>query len=283
MIACPLCHQMNVKPHGWKVSDIIFQECKLCGFVFVPRPIPFSYKEIYNADYARLRGHDLISSPIYQSKLKTAQWYLKKMERFFTKGAMLDVGCSTGANVAKACDLGWEAFGVDINEAALNTARLNIPQAKFYQDLHHPEIIARKYALITLFDVIEHVEDIQGFIKNLVSLLDQKGVLFILTPDASSLSAHVMGNQWPHLFNEHISLFSKPNLATLLKNNNLRVVESGFAWKLVSFQGLYRHASCHLQKGIGGKIATSILSLFKNSSSVFPFNIGEFYMIAVKT
>jgi 2-polyprenyl-3-methyl-5-hydroxy-6-metoxy-1,4-benzoquinol methylase len=282
MPSCPLCHQTHSEPNGWITEDVAYQKCVICGFVFIPRPISFSTHELYNADYARLRGHDLIHSSIHRSKLQTAALYLNKISKYISKGSMLDIGCSTGANVAKALELGWKVSGMDINTAAISTAQSYIPRALFYQSLEDPGLTKEKFNLITLFDVIEHIEDLHIFIDQVNSLLASQGLLFILTPDAESFSAKYMKNQWPHLFSEHISLFSRKNLILFLEQHNFRVLETGFAWKYVSLEGIYRHAACH-SEGRFSKTVKALLTPFKESSLIIPFNIGESYVIAEKT
>jgi SAM-dependent methyltransferase len=276
-MSCPLCHHNDFRLNGWVAQGSSYYECQRCGFIFLPRPITYSAGDVYNADYARLRGHDLIDSVIHKSKLKTAQWYLNKISKYTSVKTMLDVGCSTGANVAKAVELGWQASGMDINEAALKTAQSYISNAKFYKSLAD---IEQTFSLITLFDVIEHIEDLDSFIKQIKQRLGPQGILFILTPDGQSLSARVLKNQWPHLFNEHISLFSKSNLTNFLEHYQFKVLETGFAWKFVSLQGMYRHAACHFQEGWFSNTVKTFMSPLKNTSLIIPFNIGEFYLIA---
>ena len=281
MPECPLCHHSQIRPNGWVAENIAYQECLKCGFVFLPRPVSLAAKDIYNADYAKVRGHDLIHSSIHHSKLKTAQLYFKKISSHIPQGSMLDIGCSTGANVAQACELGWKVTGMDINTAALDTARSYIPKAEFYSSLEDPQLKKGSFSLITLFDVIEHIEDPHTFIQQVNSLLDKNGVLFILTPDAQSLSAKLMKNQWPHLFSDHISLFSRKNLISFLKEHHFKVLEDGFAWKFVSLELVYRHAACHCE-GVFSKMVKTLLTPFKNAPLIIPFNIGESFVIARK-
>ena len=281
MSECPLCRHAQSRPNGWVAENIAYQQCLNCGFVFIPRPISFAVKDIYNADYAKLRGHDLIDSSIHRSKLKTADWYLKKISSYIPRGSMLDIGCSTGANVARACELGWKVSGMDINTAALSTAKSYISGAKFYSSLEDADLKQEQFSLITLFDVIEHVEDLHTFIRQVNALLAPKGILFILTPDAHSLSAKLMNNQWPHLFSDHISFFSKKNLISFLKDNNYKILEEGFAWKFVSLEGVYRHAACH-NEGMFSKIVKILMTPVKETSMIIPFNIGECYVLAQK-
>jgi spore maturation protein CgeB len=282
MSECPLCNDSKIQSKGWVTENIAYMECIKCGFVFIPRPISFAVQDIYNADYSSMRGHDLIESSIHHSKLKTAEWYLKKISSYIPQGSMLDIGCSTGANVAKACELGWKVSGMDINTAAISTAKTYISKADFYNTLEDPGLKKEEFSLITLFDVIEHIENPHSFIQQIDALLAKKGILFILTPDAQSLSAKLMNNQWPHLFSEHISFFTKQNLISFLRNYNFKILEDGFAWKFVSLEGVYRHAACH-SEGMFSKIVKTLMTPVKGASMIIPFNIGECYVIAQKS
>ena len=49
------------------------------------------------------------------------------------RGRLLDVACGTGRHAAEFASLGWDVTGVDLSEDLLERARVNAPDARFYQ------------------------------------------------------------------------------------------------------------------------------------------------------
>jgi SAM-dependent methyltransferase len=151
---------------------------------------------------------------------------LKWVASYVTPPAtLLDVG----ANVGFFCDAARHLFattGLEPNIHAVRWARehLDAPVSEGSIFDPHPEF-ANAFDAITLFDVIEHLPDAREALARCHKWLKAGGRLFVTTPDRGSLVARLLGRHWHYIdLDEHISLFTRRNLATLLERSGFTVV-----------------------------------------------------------
>lgn len=122
-------------------------------------------------------------------------WAFDQVEELNPK-SLLDLGCLDGSfALSVAAQLGSEVVGVDLTkdgiELALErTSKFNLP-AHFYQGTieHWLEIFikdGRKFDVVTFFEVIEHVEDVQKILKLIDQVLAPGGSVLVSTPDFES-------------------------------------------------------------------------------------------------
>ena len=96
---------------------------------------------------------------------------------------VVDIGCGTGGNVA-ALD-GWKhRVGVDVSSSAIAAAQSNYPEITFKQgeaprDLSETELDADLFALM---DVLEHVEDDESLLSEVVLQAKSGAHLLITVP-----------------------------------------------------------------------------------------------------
>jgi SAM-dependent methyltransferase len=107
-----------------------------------------------------------------------------------TRGSLLDLGCGTGAWLARLQQHGFrkvlgvdrdaEAFGLDgTDHRALDL------DSTFSKD------IERRFDVITAIDVIEHVESPAGFLREARKLINPGGVLFVTTPNVECIQGRL--------------------------------------------------------------------------------------------
>jgi SAM-dependent methyltransferase len=263
-----------------------FVRCRSCASIYQALPLdPVRLQALYGESYHEIRGHSK-NPAIEAAKRATTRRYLRMLQRYPDDTGkprrLLEVGCSAGAGLAAAVECGWEAEGVEISAPAADTARHRPGVRAVYcgrvQDLPLP---AARYDAVVLFDVIEHIDPPQPTLAALHRLLVPGGVLLMVTPDAGSFSARMMGAAWVHLFIEHVILFSRRALRQALESAGFSVECAGFAWKRVNLDMLVRHATIHSHIMFGGalRMAGRVLpaALLR---AMLPFNIGEFYMLA---
>ncbi len=107
--------------------------------------------------------------------------YLAEIRRLRPQGALLDVGCAFGGFLESARHY-YTCEGLDISAYALVKARQMLPAIP----LHHGSIegfaAGRTYDVVTCFDVIEHVPEIDIALARLRALLAPEGVLALAVP-----------------------------------------------------------------------------------------------------
>lgn len=151
---------------------------------------------------------------------------LKLINSFNTKQKnILDVGCGTGDFLLNCKNNGWDVIGVEPNTKAKSLAenKLNIQTtSKIYEDLS--EIKTKKFDVITLWHVLEHVPNLDVYISNLKKILKQHGVLIIAVPNYKSYDATYYKQFWAaYDVPRHLWHFSKKSIQLLFAKEKMEV------------------------------------------------------------
>jgi 2-polyprenyl-3-methyl-5-hydroxy-6-metoxy-1,4-benzoquinol methylase len=102
-------------------------------------------------------------------------------------GRLLDMGCGDGSFLATAKLRGWEVSGIEVTEVAARRAQAKVGEERIFQTLEAAQYPNSYFDVVTLWDVIEHLPDPVGALRQLVRLLCPGGQVVISTPNASSL------------------------------------------------------------------------------------------------
>jgi SAM-dependent methyltransferase len=98
-------------------------------------------------------------------------------------GLILDVGCGTGGTVAALTDK-YDCLGIDASELAISLARDRHPTSRFECGVM-PEVIEpyrSRASVYLLMDVLEHIQDDQKFLSDLVENMQPGSSLIITVP-----------------------------------------------------------------------------------------------------
>ena len=96
---------------------------------------------------------------------------------------LLDIGCGDGALLELAQRDGWQVQGMDSDQRAVETIRLRSGKA-IVGCLGGDVDQLGQFDVVTLWDVIEHVADIERAMTQLAQAVAPRGRLLILTPNA---------------------------------------------------------------------------------------------------
>lgn len=94
----------------------------------------------------------------------------------------LDVGCGVGQVVARLTETGFEAWGVDVSEPNISRARKFSERCQLYdgRKLPFPD---RHFASVGALNVLEHVEEPEAFIAELVRVTEVGGRIVLSSPN----------------------------------------------------------------------------------------------------
>ncbi|MDQ3433982.1 MAG: class I SAM-dependent methyltransferase [Actinomycetota bacterium] len=153
------------------------------------------------------------------------QRVLSHVERHVEPGRLLDVGAGPGFLIAAARERGWEALGLDLNSWAARHAREQLGVEVRVQSLQEASCEDESFDAVTMLDMIEHVPDPEGLVREAARIVRPAGVLALLTPDAGSPVSRLMGVRWPEVQRapEHMTLFSVAGLAEMLPRHGFRI------------------------------------------------------------
>ncbi len=261
------------------VTEGALRECPTCGHLV--SSCTKDYYELSNQDWNTEEGtwpSEIDMKRLIKRKtrdIKTISDLLKKK----TEIHLLDVGSSNGAFVSFAKSLGIHAEGVDPSEKAVrNGTDRGLKIHLGY--LHEAAFQDASFDAITLYEVIEHIDEPQALLKECHRILRPNGILLIGTGNIDSWTRWIRKGKWD-FFNMkehggHISFFSPKSLGVLSSRtgfvvNKIRTSSVKFYEKKDVPYFLYR--------------ITKIFSEILNIPSRF-FNKGhqmEAYLVANKT
>lgn len=220
--SCPCCLQTvtsasfspNLRPSGKAITFPIFQ-CPQCQHAWLSTDTV--EHELIEAEYAHdYEGH------------RTDKFFESRVRESLTNEILpivpppadiLDVGCGNGAFILVANSMGYNAVGIDISPGGVSIARSRGANAIEGDFLTYE--FDRKFDIITMWDVVEHLRDPAVFFERARVFLKPGGLLVIKTPGISQRSFRIIrGMPWlagfllhaPH----HVQYWTPSSMTALL-------------------------------------------------------------------
>ncbi|MCB1119912.1 MAG: methyltransferase domain-containing protein [Verrucomicrobiae bacterium] len=188
-------------------------ECRACGFrqcTELPEVLSY-YETLEDPDYEKGSRERILQS----RKL------LDHLQRHATTGSLLDVGAGSGNLVEAALELRFQAEGIEPSVwLQIQAEKRKLPVKRgILNDL--PE--DKRFDVITLVDVIEHVADPMHLLREIRMRLVSGGLALIVTPDCGSFMARLLGRKWWHYRIAHIGYFNKSNLRLACEKSGFKI------------------------------------------------------------
>ena len=157
---------------------------------------------------------------------------IKSLNKPLKNIKILDIGCGGGLLSEPMCKLGASVVGIDASKKNIDVAKFHAKKNKLKIDyiVASPEMLKTKmkFDVILNMEIVEHVENIDFFIKESSKLLKKNGVMFIATLN-KTLKSYVFAIigaeyilKWLPIGTHDWEKFVKPNdLINISKKNNL--------------------------------------------------------------
>mgnify|MGYP000984444026 CR=1 FL=1 len=141
---------------------------------------------------------------------------------------VLDFGCGWGDFLTACEGFGFFCCGIDRSPARRQGGRVHILPS--LDDLKDVPIAASGFHAITLFEVLEHLDDPFGVLKALHGWLVPRGILVLETPDCTGVVGITTENDY-RLINplDHINAFTPSTLSSMAIRAGFERVGSGMA------------------------------------------------------
>lgn len=233
---CPWCGSENAQLH-LELKDLFLTqepfkilECKKCGLLYTtPRPNKDEIGRYYNSEeyYSHQENKEGFIPKVYE-KVKSVN--LKNKYGIATegkeKGKALDIGCGVGDFLHTMEQHGWDCTGVEPSEDAKVIAKKRI-KGQLLSSEEQENLPDSSFDIITMWHVLEHVDDIRWQIQQLHRLCKPGGRIIIALPNYKSYDGQYYKAEWAaYDVPRHLNHFNKETLIKILEESGLRHVKT---------------------------------------------------------
>jgi 2-polyprenyl-3-methyl-5-hydroxy-6-metoxy-1,4-benzoquinol methylase len=195
-------------------------KCRRCGLVY-QTPRDNDVARIYqNVD----EDHFYVASKA--DRIATCERDLLKMERVVAPAnsrKLIDVGCSYGLFLDAAKKNGWETHGVELSDYQRAEAAKN--HSMCGSELKNCGYADGSFDVLTMFDVVEHLADPAGFIKDAYRVIKPGGYFIACTPNIASIQSKLSGKYWLNFARMHFYYFTPKTLSSMLEQAGFKIVK----------------------------------------------------------
>jgi len=231
---CPLCGsariQKQIEVQDFSISEELFKiySCKECEFYFTQNHpdeadiAPYYQSEDYISHSDTSEG--LINTIYHWVRNIMLRRKYRLIKRENPNKKLLDIGCGTGYFLNHMQNKNYQIFGVEKEKNAREFAinNFNIPVASpddFLSQKH-----SQQYDIITLWHVLEHIQNFSEYLKSIHNKLNQNGILIIALPNHKSYDAEYYKQHWAgYDVPRHLWHFNPNTLEKLVKSHGFRI------------------------------------------------------------
>jgi 2-polyprenyl-3-methyl-5-hydroxy-6-metoxy-1,4-benzoquinol methylase len=249
---CPLCQSGHIElfkegtfdpgtlaADHFKITDShygslwTFFRCSDCHFVFSN---PYLPEENLVEFYTQLEDREY--SEEAEGRSRNFKTILARLKRLKPGNTLLDIGAASGIFLDLARQQGYHGEGIEPSTSLVNEAEqrrglhlFNGTAAEYIRTN-----TGKTFSIITLLDIIEHLVEPDEFMAKLDNLIEDNGILVLVTPDIDSLTARILGNRWWHYRIAHIQFFNRAALEYLLEKHHYEIVaRKRYVWNFTLF------------------------------------------------
>lgn len=228
-VECPVCGEQEFKSVcavdriGLKVQTVM---CTRCPTMYSrkrldERSLAIFYSRFYREMYT---GSSVPTTSWFEEQVLSGRRILNQLSDLgITRNELsgkriLEVGCGSGGILIPFTEFGADVVGIDFDDTYMDAGRkrgLNLVDRSVYEFQSD-----KKFDLIILKDVIEHLPSLDLVLQKLKSLLNETGKIYVQVPTFEGLEFLGYKNDYLRYFqNAHIVHFSEASLNYLFSKN----------------------------------------------------------------
>ena len=241
---CPLCQNPGAKKifhsqnrHGRhlveKDSEFEVFKCSKCQLIFLDG---VKTDEEYYAKYYAKDYYQNFGMPGFLEKMAKllGRFSLRQKEKLILnnfkdkkdKISILDIGCGSGGFLAGLRKEKFEKTGVEINPEGAQLCR-GKGIAVYNQALTDIDFSEKKFDVITMWHVLEHMKNPLEDFQKISQLLSPGGIFIFQTPNTQSMGFRYGRKRWFHLDSpRHLMLYDRKSAKYLCRQSDLRIIKT---------------------------------------------------------
>jgi SAM-dependent methyltransferase len=156
-----------------------------------------------------------------KKKAKSVYFLKNEVLKLSNGGTLLDIGCNDGFFLS-LFGTDYSTFGVEPSKVKFCSSSIT-RYTGFFENLNFEK---NKFSIVTAFDVIEHVFNVNVFFSKLNNITEQGSYILLTTPATSSLTARFFGRYWRHFLpREHIIFYDDKSIVYLAEKYNFKLIK----------------------------------------------------------
>jgi 2-polyprenyl-3-methyl-5-hydroxy-6-metoxy-1,4-benzoquinol methylase len=205
--------------------------CASCGVVYIdPVPAAAVAAAAYDTRY-----YEPWSGPAAR-RARARLWRrrLALLEACQGRGILLDVGCGDGGFLAAARDAGWGVEGIEFSPEGARRASARLGRPVAVGDLASGRLLRGPFDAVTLWHVLEHLQDAAAMLRAARDRLRPGGLLAVAVPNLDNLpfrcAYFLARGRRPPLYEAgarepHLTHFKPATLRAALERHGFEVLE----------------------------------------------------------
>ena len=205
--SCLICESKNLKDfiklkdhsHTGEFFGVV--QCCECGFNFTQdAPDKESIGPYYKSE--NYISHSDIQKGFFFKIYHSVRNYMLKKKRNLVcsqtklnSGKLLDIGTGTGYFPNAMIEAGWKAEGIEQDEKTRSYATSKFG-FKVYDTSEFQKLPSEGYDAVTMWHVLEHVHDVDGYLEKIFSILNPNGILIVAVPNHKSFDQNHYKEFW---------------------------------------------------------------------------------------
>jgi 2-polyprenyl-3-methyl-5-hydroxy-6-metoxy-1,4-benzoquinol methylase len=220
---------LSLKDYFLTQEDFNLFRCSICGLLYtLPRPAANKINSYYESEEytSHNTNQSSLKNVLYKlARKKALNRKLGMIQNHVSKGSMLDIGSGTGEFLEHCKNRGWEVIGVEPNDTAREKA-INSYGLKIMDNKALKELPKGSYDVITMWHVLEHIEDPLAQVKLNHELLKPGGLFVLALPNYESWDANHYGKFWAaYDVPRHLYHFTRESVQYLSDKTDFNIEE----------------------------------------------------------
>jgi len=239
---CPICGCDRAvpwleAPDRFHLRTTVYHlvHCPSCSLVWLrDQPLPEEMPFHYGTGY-----HRAVRTSGEVNPFKRWRVQRERVLNMPKGGALLDIGCSSGAFLRTLKGEAWELYGIEISPDEAREAEATAGARVFVGDILDARFSPQSFSVITCFHVLEHVHRLKEVVERVREWLKPGGIFYVLVPNIEAVEAYIFRSYWYGLeVPRHLYHFSPSSLERLF---------ASFGFERLLLQ---TSADCYVEKSI---------------------------------